>query len=186
MTTQPLFQPFRLKSLELNNRIVMAPMTRSFSPGGIPGPDVAAYYARRAEGGVGLIVSEGTVVDRPASSNDPDVPRFHGEGPLRGWKAVIDRVHAAGGAMAPQLWHVGVVAPNDSGWLPPTPFEGPSGDVAPGKAGGVAMTESDIAATVRGFAQAAADAKAKVDNVMQQKMAEITGGLPIPPGMKLF
>jgi len=73
---------------------------------------------------------------------------------------VIDKVHAAGGAMAPQLWHMGDVAPKDSGWLPPAPFEGPSGYVAPGLTGGIAMTENDIAETIRGFAQAAADAKA--------------------------
>ncbi|MFZ2225444.1 MAG: NADH:flavin oxidoreductase [Candidatus Deferrimicrobium sp.] len=160
MTTHQLFQPFRLKSLELKNRIVMAPMTRSFSPGGVPGSDVADYYARRAEGDVGLIVSEGTVVNRPASSNDPDIPRFYGENSLRGWESVIDKVRAAGGVMAPQLWHMGVVAPHDSGWLPSAPFEGPSGYVAPGKTGGVAMTGNDIAETIRGFAQAAADAKA--------------------------
>ena len=65
MTAQQLFQPFRLKSLELKNRIVMAPMTRSFSPEGVPTPKVADYYARRAEGEVGMIVSEGTVVNRP-------------------------------------------------------------------------------------------------------------------------
>src|ERR1039457_4908420 len=159
MTTHQLFLPFRLKSLELKNRIVMAPMTRSFSPGGVPTSNVADYYARRAEGEVGLIVSEGTVVNRPASSNDPNIPRFYGEQPLRGWKAVIDKVHAAGGVMAPQLWHMGVVAPRDSGWLPPASFEGPSGYVAPGKIGGVAMTEQDIAETIRAFAQAAADAK---------------------------
>ena len=47
-----LFQPYRLKSLVLKNRIVMAPMTRSFSPGGVPGSNVADYYARRAEGEV--------------------------------------------------------------------------------------------------------------------------------------
>ena len=76
MTAQQLFQPFRLKSLELKNRIVMAPMTRSFSPEGVPTPKVAAYYASRAEGEVGLIVSEGTVVNRPASSNDPNIPHF--------------------------------------------------------------------------------------------------------------
>jgi len=76
MNTQRLFQPFRLKSLALKNRIVMAPMTRSFSPGGVPEANVADYYARRARDEVGLIVSEGTVVNRPASSNDPDVPRF--------------------------------------------------------------------------------------------------------------
>ena len=51
-----LFQPFTLNSLALANRIVMAPMTRGFSPGGIPGPDVAAYYRRRAEGGGGRLL----------------------------------------------------------------------------------------------------------------------------------
>jgi len=53
----PLFRPFSIKNLVLSNRIVMAPMTRSKSPGGIPGPEVAAYYRRRAEGGVGLIIT---------------------------------------------------------------------------------------------------------------------------------
>jgi 2,4-dienoyl-CoA reductase-like NADH-dependent reductase (Old Yellow Enzyme family) len=57
--------------------------------------------------------------------------------------------------MAPQLWHVGIVAPGGSGWLPPARFEGPSGSVAPGKIGGAAMTEHDIAETIRAFAQAA-------------------------------
>jgi 2,4-dienoyl-CoA reductase-like NADH-dependent reductase (Old Yellow Enzyme family) len=160
MTPHQLFQPFRLKSLELKNRIVMAPMTRSFSPGGVPTSAVADYYARRVEGGVGLIVSEGTVVNRPASSNDPNIPRFYAEKPLAGWKAVIEKVHAVGGAMAPQLWHMGVVAPKASGWLPPAPFEGPSGYVAPGKIGGVTMTGNDITETIRAFAQAATDAKA--------------------------
>ena len=167
MTAHQLFQPFRLKSLELKNRIVMAPMTRSFSPGGVPGSDVADYYARRAEGEIGLIVSEGAVVNRPASSYDPNIPRFYGKNPLRGWKTVIDKVHAAGGVMAPQLWHVGVVLPKTPGWLPPAPFEGPSGYVAPGKIGGVAMSENDIAETIRGFAQAAADAKALGFNAVE-------------------
>jgi 2,4-dienoyl-CoA reductase-like NADH-dependent reductase (Old Yellow Enzyme family) len=135
-------------------------MTRSFSPGGVPTSNVADYYDRRATGEVGLIITEGTVVDRAASSNDPDIPRFFGEKPLLGWKAAIDKVHSDGGVMAPQLWHMGVVAPKDSGWLPPAPFEGPSGFVAPGKIGGVAMTGRDIADTIRAFAEAAAQAKA--------------------------
>jgi 2,4-dienoyl-CoA reductase-like NADH-dependent reductase (Old Yellow Enzyme family) len=160
MALHQLFQPFRLKSLELKNRIVMAPMTRSFSPGGVPTSNVADYYARRAEEEVGLIISEGTVVNRSASSYDPSIPHFYGEKALHGWKAVIDKVHAVGGVMAPQLWHVGVVTPGESGWLPPAAFEGPSGYVAPGKIGGVAMTEHDIAETIRAFAQAAGEAKA--------------------------
>ena len=159
MTTHQLFQPFELKSLRLKNRIVMAPMTRSFSPDGVPTSQVADYYARRAQGEVGLIISEGTVVNRPSSSYDAGIPHFYGEKALHGWKNVIDRVHALGGVMAPQLWHVGVVAPGTSGWLPPTPFEGPSGYVAPGKPGGVAMTENDIDETIQAFAQAASDAK---------------------------
>jgi hypothetical protein len=69
MSSNPLFQPFRYKSLSLANRVVMAPMTRSRSPNGTPGADVAAYYRRRAEGGVGLIVTEGTTVERPGALN---------------------------------------------------------------------------------------------------------------------
>ena len=71
MNSHPLFQPFRLKSLELRDRLVMAPMTRSFSPGGVPTSAAADYYARRAQGETGLILSEGAVVNRPASSSDP-------------------------------------------------------------------------------------------------------------------
>ena len=153
-----LFRPFALKSLTLKNRIVMAPMTRSFSPGGVPTADVAAYYGRRAAE-VGLIVSEGTVVDRPASSNDPNIPHFHGDAALAGWGHVINGVHAAGGAMAPQIWHMGIVKPRRSDWVPPAPFEGPSGLVMPEEPGGVAMSESDIADTIAAFARAAGAAK---------------------------
>ena len=136
----------------------MAPMTRSFSPNGIPGDNVADYYRRRAENEVGLILSEGTVIDRTASSNDPNIPHFYGENSLAGWQKVISEVHAAGGAMAPQIWHMGVMAPQQN-WQPETPFEGPSGYVAEGKKGGEAMTEQDIENTIAAYAKAALDAK---------------------------
>lgn len=158
MSTQILFEPFHLKSLQLRNRIVMAPMTRSFSPDGVPGADVAAYYTRRAQGQVGLILSEGTVIARDASSNDPRIPHFHGTAALAGWQEVIDSVHGAGGAMGPQLWHMGVVAPHRSGWLPSAPFEGPSGLLA-GEVTGKAMTDADIADAIAAFGRAAADTK---------------------------
>ena len=90
MNNESLFQPFKLKSLDIKNRIVMAPMTRSFSPNGVPTPEVAAYYRKRAEGQVGLILSEGTVINRPSSSNDANIPHFHGSEALAGWKQVID------------------------------------------------------------------------------------------------
>ncbi|RZK88434.1 MAG: 12-oxophytodienoate reductase, partial [Hymenobacter sp.] len=144
MSSNALFSPFSLKSLQLKNRIVMAPMTRSFSPAGVPGADVAAYYRRRAEGQVGLILTEGTVVERPASSNDPNIPHFYGEQALAGWQQVVSEVHAGGGQIGPQLWHMGVMNEHHSGWAPAQPFEGPSGLVAPGKPKGNAMTENDI------------------------------------------
>src|SRR5438093_13526114 len=103
----PLFTPFTFKRLTLRNRIVMAPMTRNFSPGGVPGPDVAAYYRRRAENGVGLIITEGTVIDHPAASGNPSVPHFFGDRALAGWSKVLAAVRDAGGTIMPQLWHVG-------------------------------------------------------------------------------
>jgi 2,4-dienoyl-CoA reductase-like NADH-dependent reductase (Old Yellow Enzyme family) len=157
-STDTLFRPFRIKSLDLPNRIVMAPMTRTFAPEGIPGAANAAYYRRRAEGGVGLILSEGTVIDRPASRNHPNIPFFHGDAALAGWKTVIDEVHAAGGKMAPQIWHTGSTK-TQTDWVPSVDVESPSGVVAPGKPRGVAMTEQDIEATIAAFAKAAADAK---------------------------
>ena len=158
---EQLFKPFSLRTFELKNRFVMAPMTRSFSPNGVPGENVAEYYKRRAEAGVGLILSEGTVIDRPASSNDPDVPHFHGEASLAGWKKVIDEVHAAGGKMGPQLWHMGVMPPVKmrDNWLPSVPFEGPSERVNAEKINGRAMGLNDIADTIAAFGTAARSAK---------------------------
>jgi 2,4-dienoyl-CoA reductase-like NADH-dependent reductase (Old Yellow Enzyme family) len=155
--TDALFQPFVSEKLSLKNRVVMAPMTRSFSPGGVPGADVAAYYARRAAGEVGLIITEGTVVDRPGAANDPAVPRFHGEAALEGWARVVDAVHAAGGRIAPQLWHVGsaINAQNRD----ETHAESPSGLFKPGRPFGRAMTAADIDAAIAAFARAAAEAK---------------------------
>lgn len=159
MNIESLFTPIKIKSLELKNRFVMAPMTRSFSPNGIPTADVTSYYTRRAAGDVGLILSEGTVIDRVASSNDPNIPRFHGTEALKAWGEVIASVHQAGGKMAPQIWHQGVAQPHASGWLPAGPFEGPSGLLNAEKIGGVEMTEADIQKTIEAYAQSAFEAK---------------------------
>lgn len=160
VTSSPdvLFRSFSVKSLDLKNRIVMAPMTRNMAPEGVPGAENAAYYRRRTVGGVGLILSEGTVIDRPVSRNEPGIPFFHGDAALTGWKNVIDAVHTAGGRMGPQLWHTGSTR-GMSGWVPDGEVESPSGIVAPGDPRGKAMSENDIADTAAAFARAAADAK---------------------------
>lgn len=159
MNIAPLFEPFKCKSLDLRNRIVMAPMTRSFSPDGVLPREAAAYYARRAAADVGLIVGEATVINRPSSMNDPDVPHFHGEAPLSRWKETVDAVHAAGGMMVPQLWHVGSVRNVTLNWFPPVPSESPSGLSRPGKKFNEPMTDEQIADVIAAYADAAADAK---------------------------
>ena len=153
-----LFAPFSLKSMTLKNRIVMAPMTRSFASGGLPNATHVDYYRRRAEGQVGLILSEGTVIARPNARNDPGIPFFHGDA-LAGWQQVIDAVHAAGGAMGPQLWHSGSVKSMTATYEPDGDVESPSGLVAPGVPRGVAMSEEDIADSIAAWGRAADDAK---------------------------
>jgi 2,4-dienoyl-CoA reductase-like NADH-dependent reductase (Old Yellow Enzyme family) len=159
MTVDALFRPFSFKGLDLPNRIVMAPMTRSQSPGGVATQAVADYYARRAAAQVGLIISEGTGVERAASLNDPDIPRFWGEAELAAWKTVIDAVHAAGGKMAPQLWHVGAVRSRNANWTPPGPYDSPSGLSSPGHRFGEPMSEAEVADAIGAFGRAAGDAR---------------------------
>ncbi|WP_329040750.1 NADH:flavin oxidoreductase [Streptomyces sp. NBC_00178] len=155
-----LGRPFALGRLTVPNRIVMSPMTRSFSPDGIPGDDVAAYYARRAAAGVGLIITEGTYIDHPSAGNDAAVPYLFGEKQLAGWAAVVEAVHAAGGRIVPQLWHIGMVRePGDLPFPDAAPI-GPSGLTLTGaERGGRAMTRADIDDVIGAYAQAAWDAE---------------------------
>lgn len=156
----PLLRPFQCKSLSLRNRVAMAPMTRTFSPGYVPNEHVAAYYRRRAEGGVGLLITEGTFVGHAAANGYERVPAIHGEAALTGWRQVVEEVHAAGAQIIPQLWHVGAVRREGVGPDPEVPGYSPSGLFKPGKANGRAMSRKDIQDVVAAFAQAASDARA--------------------------
>ncbi len=155
----PLFKPFSLKTLSVPNRFVMAPMTRSKSPGQVPTAEVAAYYRRRVEGGVGLIVTEGTVIDHPASDADAGVPRFYGADALAGWAGVVKEVKAAGGHIVPQIWHVGTARRQAAARHPDALSIGPSGLSRPGKQVNQPLGESEIADLIAAYASAAADAK---------------------------
>ncbi|WP_322980411.1 NADH:flavin oxidoreductase [Pseudomonas sp. C11] len=157
---QALFAPFRLGNLELPTRVVMAPMTRSFSPGGVPNAKVVEYYRRRAAAGVGLIVTEGTTVGHKAANGYPNVPRFYGEDALAGWKQVVDAVHAEGGKIVPQLWHVGNVRKLGTEPDASVPGYGPMEKVKDGQVVVHGMTQADIDEVIAAFAQAARDAQA--------------------------
>lgn len=156
-----LFRPFRHRKLDLPTRIIMAPMTRSFAMDGVPTRDMAQYYRRRAEQGLGMIITEGTLIDDPAASGDPDTPNFFGGAALRAWKAICTAVHATDCKIAPQLWHMGMARPISA--MVPRPTElpiGPSGIhpvtlqqlVSP-------MSRSRIASVIDSFARGAANAR---------------------------
>ncbi|MGW0417966.1 NADH:flavin oxidoreductase [Streptomyces sp. NPDC003015] len=155
-----LSRPVHINGLTVPNRIAMAPMTRYFSPGGVPGEDVASYYSRRAGAGVGLIVTEGTYVGHESAGNNGSVPRFHGEEQLAGWAKVAEQVHAAGGTIVPQLWHIGMVREQGQPPYADAPAVGPSG-IRPGadEPTGKAMTQRDLDDVIGAFAEAAAAAE---------------------------
>jgi len=125
----------------------------------VPGADVAAYYRRRAENGVGLIVTEGTVIDHPASTDSTRVPRFFGAAALAGWSGVVAAVHGAGGRIMPQIWHVGMRRAPGTGPHPEAPSVGPSGLTHAGEQISAPLSESEIVAIVDAYGRAAGDAR---------------------------
>lgn len=154
--TRVLFEPVRVRNLSLKSRIVMAPMTRGFAADGIIGAEHVDYYRRRAEADVGLVITEGVGIARPSARNEPGVPEFHGKA-LPGWRRVAEAVNAVGGAIAPQLWHVGAVRARN-GWQADVPMESPSGLFSAERAEGRAMGDADIADTIAAFASSARSA----------------------------
>jgi 2,4-dienoyl-CoA reductase-like NADH-dependent reductase (Old Yellow Enzyme family) len=112
-----LFDPVTLGSLELPNRILMAPLTRARSNReGVPNALMAAYYVQRAS--AGLIVSEATGISREGLGW-PNAPGLWSEAQVEGWRTVTDAVHHAGGRIVAQLWHMGrLVHPDVSGMQP--------------------------------------------------------------------
>src|SRR5580692_5052276 len=161
-----LFLPYQLGDLELSNRLVMAPMTRSRAvEGNVPNPLAATYYAQRAS--AGLIVSEATQVS-PRGVGYIRTPGIHSAAQVAGWKTVADAVHRAGGKIFLQLWHVGRISHPDfhGGDLPVAPSavaaegevftaKGPQKMVTPR-----ALDLGEIGGIVEQFRTGAANAKA--------------------------
>lgn len=160
MNTEILFKPFLNPKLALLNRIVLPPMTRKFSPNGIPGDDVVEYYRRRAEGGAGLLITEGTTINHPAAGDSTDYPHFYGEQALEGWKKVVDAVHAAGSKIVPQLWHQGTMRRPGTGPHPEAVSAAPSGLLKPDKLKLPKLSGAEIEKLINAFADSAQAAQA--------------------------
>jgi len=105
--TTTLFDPVHAGDLTLANRIVMAPLTRNRAPNAVPTPLMAEYYTQRAS--AGLLITEATAISHQGQGY-ADVPGLYGSEQLEGWKHITHSVHAAGGKIVVQLWHVGRVS----------------------------------------------------------------------------
>jgi N-ethylmaleimide reductase len=130
-----LFSPARFGAIELANRVVMSSLTRNRAgPGNVPTPLIAEYYRQRAS--AGLILTEASPIC-PEGHGYPRTPGIHSAEQVAGWRQVTDAVHAAGGKIAIQLWHVGRISHPDlqpGGALPVAPSAiRPAGQVFTGK-----------------------------------------------------
>ncbi|MGO4306669.1 alkene reductase [Cupriavidus sp. RAF12] len=171
--TSRLFSPFSVAGQPVSNRIVMAPMTRARSaqPGDVPTAMNARYYAQRAS--AGFIVTEATQIS-PQGKGYSFTPGIHSADQVAGWRTVTDAVHAAGGRIFLQLWHVGRMSHPDfhEGALPvapsAVPFDGQIWKVDPATGAGAmvdcptprALTEAEIRGIVADFGRAARNAMA--------------------------
>ncbi|MFP3341876.1 alkene reductase [Halomonas sp. SIMBA_159] len=126
MAYETLFTPTTLGSLNIPNRVIMAPLTRSRTPDSVPGKMQEAYYGQRA--GAGLIISEATNIS-PTARGYVYTPGIWTDEQEAGWKGVVNAVHAKGGRIALQLWHVGrvsheMVQPNGQQPVAPSALKG--------------------------------------------------------------
>lgn len=162
---EPLFQPFQLGNLKLDNRIIFPPMGLEVCEEGVPGEDAAVYYARRASGGASLVITEGAYIDHPSSGDNPLLGRFHGKAAFEGWRNVAKRVHGAGSYVVPELWHVGLIyrgpdliTGGDVNFRPELGQISPSGYIEPGKRVCEGMTQRQIDEVIECYGKGAAKA----------------------------
>jgi len=167
MTTSPLFQPSRIGDIDVANRIVMAPLTRSRADeakGDIPGSAMNVDYYRQRSG-AGLIISEGTQVS-PVGKGYMATPGIYSEAQVEGWKHITHAVHEAGSKIIAQIWHVGRITHPDltGGAQPVAPSPLQPQVVAYTHNGKVdvpvphALTTDEVKQVVQQFRQAAANA----------------------------
>jgi 2,4-dienoyl-CoA reductase-like NADH-dependent reductase (Old Yellow Enzyme family) len=145
--TSPLFTPFTLNRLTLRNRWVMPAMQRGMCEAGSPSAALAAYYRRRAEGGVPLIIGESGAVDHWSSTVQPTAAHINAA-TRDGWARCVTEVGEAGGAMLLQLWHEGALRTDGNALSP-------SGLAHPGRASGRAATLAELAEIRDGFVRSA-------------------------------
>ena len=168
MSAEALFKPIEVGGIDIPNRLAMSAMTREYAPEGVLDPRAARHYARRAEGGIGLIITEGAAPNR-IGARTSRIPSLFGDDVLNAWKPVVEQVHAAGSKIFVQIGHAGLGRVRPNGHDPEAVSvgasdryveteEGKSGQY--GYEGGRALTEAEVEEAIRDFAAAAANAQA--------------------------
>ena len=154
-----LFTPIQIRALSLANRVAMSPMTRSFSINHIPGADVVEYYRKRAEGGVGLIFTEGTYLAHSTSGDGSHIPRLESANTVTAWKAVTDAVHAHNVPIFCQLWHIGLSPTPGKLVDPSVRLVGPSGLNLEGNPVAAPMSQRTLDGIIEAYGYSAQAAK---------------------------
>lgn len=155
----PLLQPLRIRRLQLRNRFVMPGMQRYWCVEGAPDRRLREYYQRRVLGGTALVISESCAIDHPSATKNPRYARISPD-TRQAWRACVNGVHDAGGAMFLQLWHQGAVNyGGDAESNPDFVALSPSGIAHPGESFGRAATEAELDSIKRAFVQGALDAE---------------------------
>jgi 2,4-dienoyl-CoA reductase-like NADH-dependent reductase (Old Yellow Enzyme family) len=154
-----LFSPIEIGALMLRNRIVMSPMTRRQASAGVLFQ--SDYYVKRAQGGCGLIITEGVAIDHAVADYTTECPQIGGPEQVAAWADVAARVHVAGAPIVMQLWHTGIRRPTPESFRPELPSASPSGTYPTGQWPHryEPATDAEIEAIIDAYARSAALAK---------------------------
>ncbi|MGI9344920.1 MAG: NADH:flavin oxidoreductase [Gammaproteobacteria bacterium] len=160
MTDYPrLFSPTQINRLQIPNRFAMAPMTRQMSPDQTPTDQVVEYYRKRAAGGVGLIITEGTTLRSMESTMNEQVPKLDASVTVDAWRQVVQAVHAENAKIAVQIWHVGALRRPKDTLNPGVGIQSPSGLSSPGKRKAEPLTDTQIQGIIDDYVESARVAK---------------------------
>ncbi len=154
-----LLTPLWVNSVRLPNRFALAPMTRYATPDGVPTAQYPGYFRRRAAGGMGLLITESTLIPEPSTAMDLDMVSFFRAEAAAAWKAVVDEVHDEGAAIFSQLLHAGVYRGPDPTEFPEVPTASPSAIDFYGDPIGQALSVKDIDRIISNYVSAARDAR---------------------------
>ncbi|OBF46337.1 12-oxophytodienoate reductase [Mycobacterium sp. 852002-50816_SCH5313054-b] len=154
-----LLTPLTVRSVRLPNRFALAPMTRYATPDGVPTAEYPGYFRRRAAGGMGLLITEATLIPDPSTALDLDMASYFRDEAKEVWRTVVEGVHDEGAAIFSQLLHAGVYRGPNPAVFPDVPAASPSGIDFYGEPVGKPLSTNDIDRIYGNYVRAARNAQ---------------------------